>query len=93
MLQKGLIDGLMVKNSIETKGMCENYMYRKHTTHSYNTKVKLKTHPNQCIHIDLWGPASVVSLEGALYLMLAVDGTISQLATFFFISKRCQNYT
>ena len=87
MLQKGLIDGLVVKSSMETKGVCEDCMYRKHATCSYNTKVEPETHPNQCIHIDLWGPASVVSLGGASYLMLTADSATSWLTSFFLSQK------
>ena len=84
---KALVDGLNVKGDMEAKGLCEDCIYGKHTAHPYDAEVEVKTEPNQCVHIDLWGPASVVSLGGASYMMLAVDRGTSRMTAFFLSRK------
>ncbi|KAG6827349.1 hypothetical protein H0H92_012147 [Tricholoma furcatifolium] len=60
-----LVDGLYIKGPLTVPGTCEDCVYGKHVSRPYDAKVEIEAHPNQRVHIDLWGPASVVSL-GAL---------------------------
>ena len=62
-------------------------MYGKHASRPYNAKVVLEGTANECVHIDLWGPASVSSLGGAVYMMVAVDGGTSYMLAYFLTRK------
>ena len=87
MLAKNLLDGLVVKGQLTVPGICEDCIYGKHAARPYNATVEPEGAPNDCVHIDLWGPASVMSMGGAMYMMVAVDGGSSYLSVFFLTRK------
>jgi len=59
---------------MDIPGQCKDCILGKHTAHPYDEEVIPKKEVLECVHIDMWGPASVKSVEGALYLMVLVDG-------------------
>lgn len=86
-LSRNLVDGLVVKGDLNVLGVCEECVYGKHATRPYDAEVQPEGAPNDCVHIDLWGPASVLSLGGAAYMMVAVDGGSSHISLFFLTRK------
>ena len=72
-VRNNLVDSLVVKGDMEVKGLCEDCIYGKHTTHPYDSKQDIEQHPNDCVYIDLWGPASTKSMVSASYMMLTAN--------------------
>ncbi|KAF5368208.1 hypothetical protein D9615_010532 [Tricholomella constricta] len=68
--QKGLVDGLNIKGGLSVKGLCEDCVYGKHTARPYDGVVIPESEVNHRAHFDLWGPAMVISMGGASYMML-----------------------
>ena len=58
----------MIRGDLTMPGICEDYIYGKHTTHPYDATVEPKGTPNNHMHIDLWGLASVTLMRGSSYL-------------------------
>lgn len=86
-LAKDVVDGLVVKGKLAVSSICEDCVYGKHVACPYNTKVKLEGTSNNCIYINLWGLASILSLGGAAYMMLAVNGGSSHMSRYFLTKK------
>ncbi|GLB45566.1 putative reverse transcriptase (RNA-dependent DNA polymerase) [Lyophyllum shimeji] len=85
--KKGLVDGLHIKGDMKVKGLCEDCVYGKHTARPYDGEVTPESEANERAHFDLWGPASTVSLGGALYMMLGVDGGYTYMQSFYLSRK------
>lgn len=86
-LAKDLVDGLVIKGELNVSGVCEDCVYGKHASRPYDAEVVPEGAANECVHIDLWGPSSVSSLGGAVYMMVAVDGGTSNMSAFFLTRK------
>lgn len=86
-LARNLADGLVVKGDLQVPGLCEDCIYGKHASCPYDGEVTPEGSPNECVHINLWGPASTTSLGGATYMMLAVDGGSSHMSGYFLARK------
>lgn len=86
-LARNLLDSLEVKNILTLSGIYEDCIYSKHAAQPYNATVKPEGAPNNCIYINLWRPASIVSLGGASYMMVAVDGGSLYLSVYFLSRK------
>lgn len=86
-LSKDLVDGLVIKGALNVPGICEDCVFGKHTARPYDAEVEPEGAPNDCVHVDLWGPSSVSSLGGATYMMVAVDGGSSFISVFFLTRK------
>lgn len=86
-LTKNLVDGLNIKGDLTVAGLCEDCVYGKHAARPYDAIVEPKGSPNNRVHIDLWGPSSVPSLGGAVYMMVAVDGGTSYVSVYFLTRK------
>ena len=70
---KQLVDRFHVKGLVSASGMCEDCIYRKQTTWPYDgTSEDIQT-ASKKVYIDLWGPAPIASLGGALYLIMFTD--------------------
>ena len=69
-----MIDGLTVAGSMDIAGKCEDCILRKQVACVYDEDVTPEDGVLKHVHIDMWGPASVKSVGGALYLMVIVDG-------------------
>ena len=74
LLRKELVDGLIIEEDGNAPGKCEDCILGKHAAWLYDKEVEPKDEVLEHIHVDLWGPASVKSVGGALYLMVLVDG-------------------
>jgi len=74
MLRKELVDGLTIEEDGNAPGKCEDCILGKHAAWPYDKEVEPEDEVLERIHVDLWGPASVESVRGALYLMVLVDG-------------------
>ena len=74
MSRKGMVEGLSITRDMNIPGQCEDCILGKHAARPYDEEVILEEDILEHIHIDMWGPASVRSVGGALYLMVLVDG-------------------
>lgn len=86
-LVKDLVDGLVVKSDLTISSICEDYIYGKHTMRPYDAIVKLKGAPNNHVHVNVWGPASVPLLGGASYIMVMVNRGSSFMTVYFLTQK------
>ena len=77
----------MVRGELTVPGIYKDCIYGKHAARPYNATVEPEGAPNNYVHINLWGPASVMSMGGATYMMVAVDGGSSHLSVFFLTRK------
>ena len=86
-LAQNLVNGLVIKGDLTVPGLCEDYIYGKHACQPYDTEVKPEGSSNKCTYIDLWGLLSILSLEGATYMMVAVDEGTSHISVYFLTQK------
>ena len=61
-LANNLVDGLVIRGELSASGLCEDCVYGKHASRPYDAEVEPEKAPNDCVHVDLWGPSSVTSL-------------------------------
>ncbi|KAF7782993.1 hypothetical protein Agabi119p4_2369 [Agaricus bisporus var. burnettii] len=87
MLKEDLVDGLSIAGSMEMKGLCEDCIFGKHTSHPYNNPASPENHPLKRVYIDLWGPSPVQSAGGQRYFMLIIDGATSYRKLYFLTTK------
>jgi hypothetical protein len=87
MVCEKLVDGLEASREVNMRAKCEDCIYRKHTTHTFDGSAPSKTEVLKRVYIDIWEPAPVQSAGGARYFMLLVDGAISYRRIFFLSSK------
>jgi len=73
MIVENLIDGLNISGELSIDGLCEDYIYGKHTAYLYNNNKTHKKEVLECIHIDIWGLSQVQSMGGASYFMIIID--------------------
>ena len=52
-----------------------------------NGEHDVKSYPNNCVYMDLWGPATKLSLGRASYMMLVADECTLRLASYFLTRK------
>lgn len=77
MAHECLVGGLNTSEEAKLDVLCEDCIFRKHTTHPFRDKPKVEMTPLECVYIDLWGPASIESAGKAKYFMLIIDGATS----------------
>ena len=68
------MEGLSITGDMNIPGQCKNCILEKHAACPYDEEVILEEEVLECIHIGMWGPASVKSIGGASYLMVLIDG-------------------
>jgi hypothetical protein len=76
MVCEKLVDSLEASREVDMRAKCEDCIYRKHTTHTFNGSAPSKTEVLECVYINIWGLAPVQSAGGARYFMLLVNGTV-----------------
>jgi hypothetical protein len=69
---------------------CKECAVGKSTRQPFDNKVIPETEPPECIHVDLWGKAQTISLEGASYMMVIADGRSDMKFPFFLSNKRLE---
>ena len=91
-LQKELLDGLEVKliPNEETKVTCEDCIMGKRSTCPHDTNVKPETELLALVYIDLWGPSTVKSAGGVLYIMILTDNATSFQKVYFLATKNTE---
>jgi len=77
MIRNKLVDRMNTYEEMALGGMCEDCIFGKHTSHSYNSTTVKEKDVLECVHIDLWDPAQVQSAGGAHYFMAITDGFLS----------------
>jgi hypothetical protein len=87
---KSLVDGLVI-TSKETSGACEDCIFGKQTQHPFDKEVTPETEVLERVHMDLWGPAHVMSMGGKQYMLLAIDGGSSHGEGYFLAEKTAEN--
>jgi len=90
MFSKRLVDGLNIQRNLEIDGLCKDCIFGKHIAHSYNDNGVRERDLLKRIHIDIWGPALVQSVGGALYFMLIMDGYSLYCQVMFLSSKSAE---
>ena len=58
-------------------GLCEECIYGKQTQRPYDEVVYPETILLERVHVDIHGPTRVLSIGGAIYLMIVTDGASS----------------
>lgn len=86
-LAKNLVDGLDIRGNLTVAGLCKDCVYGKHAARPYDATVIPEGLPNDRVHINLWGPSSVQSMGGAIYMMVTVDGGTSYVSVYFLTRK------
>ena len=84
---KGLVDGLHIQGKSTVPGMCEDCIYGRQTTRPYDGTSEDIQVAGEKVYIDLWGPATVASLGGALYMMVFIDTGSSRLKGEYLTNK------
>ena len=74
MSRKEMVEGLSITRDMNIPGQYKDCILGKHAAHPYDEEVIPEKEVLERIHIDMWGPASIKSVGGALYLMVLVDG-------------------
>ena len=82
-----MVSGLHIQGRSSAPGLCKDCIYGKHTTRPYDGTSEDVWMAGEKVYIDLWGPALVVSLGGALYLMLFMDAGLSRLQAAYLANK------
>ncbi|EDR06651.1 retrovirus-related pol polyprotein [Laccaria bicolor S238N-H82] len=87
MARRGLVDGLNVLGDVKLDGKCEDCIYGKQTARPYDGAVEPETEVLEWVYGDLWGPARVRSVGGAVYMFVLNDGGSSYRVGYFLTSK------
>jgi len=87
MIMHGLVDGLNICGDLKLDSQCEDYIFGKHTTHTYTDKGNREKEVLERIHIDIWGPAQTQSAGGSLYFMMIVNGFFAYKSAVFLSTK------
>lgn len=87
MARTGVVHGLVILPSHPNCGKCEDCIMGKQSRRPFDSIVTRETEILGCVHVDLWGPASVQSTGGKLYMMLFVDGKGAHRAGYFLSHK------
>lgn len=86
MLNRKLVDGLNITNR-DTPGMCEDCIYGKATKDPFDEVLTHRTEVLERAHINLFGPARMVTCGGATYLMLCTDSRSSFRVPYYLNNK------
>jgi len=68
-----LVNSLNITEELTMGGRCEDCIFGKHSTHSFNDNRYQETEILERTHIDIWGPSPTQSAGGASYFMLLMD--------------------
>jgi len=90
MMAENLIDGLNICSESSIGGLCKDCVYSKYTIHPYYDNKSREKEILEYIHIDIWGPCQIQSVDGTLYFMIIMDGFSSYQTVTFLKSKSAE---
>jgi len=75
--RKGFVSSLDMVGSLQMTGTCKDCIFGKMHVWSYNEDIIHKKDLLEQVHIDLWGPSSVVLARISHYFMFIINSTSS----------------
>jgi len=83
---KRLVYGLNTNRELVMRGRCKDCIFGKHSTHPFNKLGTREEEVLERVHIDIWGPARMQLVGGALYFLIIMDSYLS-FRTVAFLNK------
>lgn len=87
LVSKQLVDRLHIQSKPHSPGMCKDCIYGRQTTRPYDGTSENVQITGEKVYINLWGPATVVLLGGAVYLIVFTDAGSSRLWGAYLANK------
>jgi hypothetical protein len=87
MVRMGMVKGIIL-DADSNKEFCEACAKAKLAQQPYLHESKTRaTKYGECVHWDLWGLASVMSLGGKLYATVRMDNATQEVKVYFQVNK------
>ena len=90
MIKEKLVNGLNTYGKMTLGGMCKDCIFGKYTACPYNSTTIKEKKVLEHVHIDLWSPAQVQLVGGAIYFMAITDRFLSYQTVAFLLSKSAE---